>query len=238
MSLFVILRNGARPNSWLLAKTARRSSCGLWRRGDQEAGRGMDLEFQRKRLHDRLEHLFRPIAGLLARSRISPNQVSIAGAILNLGSAVLVVNDALVTAGIVYLVAGTLDLLDGALARLTRMSTPFGAFLDSTLDRISEGIVFAAVAYYFAHRGQAWEASLVVLALLGSLLVSYTRARAEALGAKCKVGVMTRAERVILVALGLLFASLPLAIYILVALTGFTVAQRILHTSRQLRVQL
>ena len=198
----------------------------------------MDLELLRKRLHDRLEHLFKPLAGLLARAGISPNQVSFTGAGLNFISAVLVVNDALFAAGIVYLVAGVLDLLDGALARHARMSTPFGAFLDSTLDRISEGIVFAAVVYYFAHRGEALEAGLVVLALLGSLLVSYTRARAEALGAKCKVGVMTRAERVILVALGLLFASLPLAIYILVALTGFTVVQRIVHTSRQLRIQL
>lgn len=195
----------------------------------------MDLEALRTLLHDRFEALIRPLARLLARANVSPNQVSLAGAGLNVVSAILVVEDALVAAGIVYLLAGALDLMDGTLARLAQRATPFGAFLDSTLDRLSEGIVFAAVAYYFAHRGQALEAGLVVLALVGSLLVSYTRARAEALGAKCKVGLMTRAERIVLVALGLLFAWLPLAIYILVALTGLTVVQRIVHASRALR---
>lgn len=195
----------------------------------------MDLEALRTLLHDRFEALIRPLARLLARANVSPNQVSLAGAGLNVVSAILVVEDALVAADIVYLLAGALDLMDGTLARLAQRATPFGAFLDSTLDRLSEGIVFAAVAYYFAHRGQALEAGLVVLALVGSLLVSYTRARAEALGAKCKVGLMTRAERIVLVALGLLFAWLPLAIYILVALTGLTVVQRIVHASRALR---
>lgn len=195
----------------------------------------MDLAARREQLHDRLEAMFRPVAAVLARLRVSPNQVSVAGAALNVVSAILVTQDALVAAGLVYLVAGALDLMDGTLARLAKRSTPFGAFLDSTLDRLSEGVVFAAVVYYFAHRGQALEASLVVLALLGSLLVSYTRARAEALGAKCKVGMMTRAERVVVVALGLLFAWLPMAIYILVALTSVTVIQRILEASRALR---
>ncbi len=195
----------------------------------------MDLETRRKHLHDRLERLIRPLAALLARANVSPNQVSVAGAGLNVVAAILVVQDALVSAGILYLLAGSLDLMDGALARLSQRSTPFGAFLDSTLDRLSEGIVFAAVVYYFARHGQPLEAGLVVLALLGSLLVSYTRARAEALGAECKVGVMTRAERVVLVALGLLFAWLPLAMFILAALTGITVAQRILEVSRTLR---
>jgi CDP-diacylglycerol--glycerol-3-phosphate 3-phosphatidyltransferase len=195
----------------------------------------MDLETRRKHLHDRLERLIRPLAALLARANVSPNQVSVAGAGLNVVAAALVMQDALVPAGILYLLAGSLDLMDGALARLAHRSTPFGAFLDSTLDRLSEGIVFAAVVYHFAQHGRPLEAGLVVLALLGSLLVSYTRARAEALGAECKVGVMTRAERVVLVALGLLFAWLPLAMLILVALTGFTVVQRILQASRTLR---
>lgn len=193
------------------------------------------MEAIRRRIQEAAERAFRPLAALLARLHISPNHVSLSGAFLNVVAALLVMKGQLVPAGLVYIVASVCDMLDGILARFAQKASPFGAFLDSTLDRISEGVVFAAVAYYFARHHQAVEAGLVVLALVGSLLVSYTRARAEALGAECKVGVMTRAERVILVTFGLLFASLPLVIYIMVVLTGLTVAQRVFHTARQLR---
>jgi CDP-diacylglycerol--glycerol-3-phosphate 3-phosphatidyltransferase len=126
-------------------------------------------------------------------------------------------------------------MLDGTLARLSKMVTPFGAFLDSTLDRASEGVVLAAVAYRLAAEGREIDAGLVVVALLGSFLVSYTRARAEALGLECKVGLMSRPERVVLLAIGLFFDVLPFVVYILAALTTFTVVQRVLHTHRQLR---
>jgi CDP-diacylglycerol--glycerol-3-phosphate 3-phosphatidyltransferase len=109
--------------------------------------------------------------------------------------------------------------------------------LDSTADRISEGVVFAAIAYHFAAHGQSVSAAVAVLALLGSLLVSYTRARAEGLGLQCKVGIVTRAERVVLVALGLMFGLLPESIYLLAALTAFSTTQRIVHTLRQLYPQ-
>ena len=139
------------------------------------------------------------------------------------------------TAAIVYLVAGTCDLLDGMLARLASRATPFGGFLDSTLDRISEGVVFIAIAYQFAAMGQSLEAALVVLALLGSFMVSYTRARAEAAGAECLVGIVTRAERVLLIAIGLFFGVLAVVIYVIVVLTSVTVVQRVFHTHRALR---
>jgi CDP-diacylglycerol--glycerol-3-phosphate 3-phosphatidyltransferase len=112
--------------------------------------------------------------------------------------------------------------------------TKFGAFLDSTLDRVSEGAMLAAIAYLLASRGHSVDVALVVLALLGSLLVSYTRARAESLGLDCKVGLMSRPERIILIALGLFFNVLSYVIYIMVALTAFTVIQRVVHTYRQL----
>lgn len=191
------------------------------------------MEHVRDLIKVRLEILFTPVARWLWRLNVKPNHVSVAGVALNVVATVLIVTDHLVLAGVVYLVAGSLDLLDGLLARLAKMASPFGAFLDSTLDRISEGVVFAAIVYRFAIEGRALDASLVVLALLGSLLVSYTRARAEGLGVDCKVGVVTRAERVVLVAVGLLSGLLSPVIYVLVALTAFTVSQRIARTFRQ-----
>jgi len=153
--------------------------------------------------------------------------------LLNLVAAALIVAGNLWLAGVVYLAAGMLDLLDGVLARLAESDSRFGAFLDSTLDRISEGVVFAAIAYYLALGGNAVGAGLVVLALLGSLLVSYTRARAEGLGVECKVGIVTRAERVVLIAFALLSGWLPEVIYLLLVLTGVTVAQRVHRVHRQ-----
>lgn len=166
--------------------------------------------------------------------RVTPNEVTIAGTVLNVAAAALVVADHLIYAGIVFLVAGCFDMLDGALARLAQKVTRFGAFLDSTLDRVSEGVVMAAIAYLLATEGRAVDAALVVLALMGAMLVSYTRARAESLGIECKVGIMSRPERVILIALGLFFDVLPYVIYIMLALTVFTVIQRVVHTYRQL----
>ena len=157
------------------------------------------------------------------------------GALLNLAAAALVVGDRLVLAGVVFVVGSLLDMLDGTLARLAQKVSPFGAFLDSTLDRASEGIVLAAVAYRLAEQGRSVDAALVVVALLGSLLVSYTRARAEALGLECKVGFMSRPERVVLLSIGLFFDLLPYVVYLLVVLTTVTVGQRVAHTYRQLR---
>ena len=169
--------------------------------------------------------------------RITPNEVTVAGTVLNMAAAGLVIAQHLVYAAIVFLIAGCFDMLDGALARLSQKTTPFGAFLDSTLDRVSEGVVFAGIAYLLATQGHSVDVALVVLALLGSILVSYTRARAEALGVECKVGLMSRPERIILIALGLFFDVLPYVIYIMLALTAFTVVQRVVHTYRQLSKQ-
>jgi CDP-diacylglycerol--glycerol-3-phosphate 3-phosphatidyltransferase len=121
--------------------------------------------------------------------------------------------------------------------------TLFGAFLDSTLDRIEEGVVLAAVEGYFAARGDEFPAAMCVVAVLGSLMVSYTRARAEALGVECQVGLATRPVRVVVLSIGLVFARgaslgdfelLAPAIYVLAALTAITVVQRVWHTKRAL----
>ena len=184
-----------------------------------------------------LRKSFTPFLSTLHKLGVTPNVVTIAGTVLNAGVAVLVIFDHLIYAGILLLVAGLFDMLDGSLARLTEKVTPFGAFLDSTLDRVSEGMVLAGIAYFLATQGgqrAAIDAALVVMALLGSILVSYTRARAESLGVECKSGIMTRPERIILVAIGLFFNVLPYVIYIMLALTMFTVVQRVVHTYREL----
>jgi len=184
-----------------------------------------------------LRKSFMPFLSTLHKLGVTPNVVTITGTVLNAGVAVLVIFDHLIYAGILVLVAGLFDMLDGSLARLTEKVTPFGAFLDSTLDRVSEGMVLAGIAYFLAVQGgqrAAIDAALVVMALLGSILVSYTRARAESLGVECKSGIMTRPERIILVAIGLFFNVLPYVIYIMLALTMFTVVQRVVHTYREL----
>ncbi len=177
---------------------------------------------------------FMPLLSALQHLKVTPNQVTVAGTVINVAAAALVVTDHLIYAGIVFLLGGCFDMLDGALARRTHKSSTFGAFLDSTLDRVSEGVMLSAIAYSLAVRGSSVDAALVVLALMGSMLVSYTRARAESLGLECKVGIMSRPERVILVALGLFFNVLSYVIYIMLALTVFTVIQRVVHTYRQL----
>lgn len=200
-------------------------------------GSGKGMETLRDYLRALLDRAAMPVATVLLWCRVTPNQVSLMGVVLTLVTAALIVDGRLLVAGILYILAASLDLLDGALARLAKLASRFGAFLDSTADRVSEGVVFAAIAYHFASRGQSVDAALAVLALLGSVLVSYTRARAEGLGLECKVGIMTRAERVLLVAFGLMLGLLPEAIYLLVALTAFSAMQRIVHAFRQLNPQ-
>lgn len=195
------------------------------------------MESIREFFGTQLRRGFVPMLSALRWLKVTPNQVTIAGTILNMAAAALVIADHLIYAGIVFLVAGCFDMLDGALARLAQKVTPFGAFLDSTLDRVSEGVVLAAIAYLLTVEGRAIDAALVVLALMGGMLVSYTRARAESLGLECKVGLMSRPERIILIALGLFFDVLPYVIYIMLALTVFTVIQRVVHTYRQLGKQ-
>jgi CDP-diacylglycerol--glycerol-3-phosphate 3-phosphatidyltransferase len=192
------------------------------------------LEQLRDRIHRSLDRRLLPLCRVLAGFGVRPNQVTVAGTLVCVLGAALVALDHLVLGGLVWLAGSALDMLDGGLARSQGRVSPGGAFLDSTFDRISEGALFAAIAYHFAVTGAALDAALTVLALLGALLVSYTRARAEALGAECKVGIITRAERVLLLALGLCFGLIAPVITLLVVLSAISVAQRIHHVLRQL----
>jgi phosphatidylinositol phosphate synthase len=179
----------------------------------------------------------------LARTRITPNVLTATGVSLCLAAAVLVPfaeHDKLLLywlAAAIFVVGSLLDILDGALARAGGKSTPFGAFIDSTTDRVGEGAMLAAIALVFARSGSDWAVVVTVAAVVGSFLVSYTRARAEALGLRGDVGLGSRAERVVLITAGLVFApwgGLPWAIVALAATAWLTVGQRILHVRKQL----
>ena len=192
------------------------------------------LETLRERLEGPLRARLEPVVRWLAARRITPNQVTLAAWALSLLAALCVGAGWLRLGALVLIVAGLGDLVDGMLARATDRVSRFGAFFDSTLDRLSEGAVLAAVAYRFASDGQPLLVVVVVLALLGSLLVSYTRARAEALGIDCKVGLMSRAERTVLLIAGLLLGLLGPAIVLMAALTLCTVGQRMWHVHEAL----
>jgi CDP-diacylglycerol--glycerol-3-phosphate 3-phosphatidyltransferase len=182
----------------------------------------------------------------LIESRLTPNAISIAGLIGNIVAAVLVWQRYFFLGGVAFVLGSVMDTLDGRYSRMSGKGSPFGAFLDSTLDRVEEGIVLMAVATWFAAKGNELAVAAVVAAVLFSLMVSYTRARAEALGVECKVGIATRAVRVVILSAGLLFAKivtidnrslLEWAIYALALLTIFTTLQRVAHVRRELGKQ-
>ena len=180
----------------------------------------------------------------LARTGVTPNVLTTTGVSLCLVAAILVPfedrGDRVLVywlAAAIFVIGSLLDILDGALARVGGKATPFGAFIDSTTDRVGEGAMLAAIALVFSRNGEDWAVVLAVAAVVGSFLVSYTRARAEALGLKGDVGLGSRAERVVLITAGLVFApwgGLPWAILALAVTAWLTVFQRVLHVRKQL----
>jgi CDP-diacylglycerol---glycerol-3-phosphate 3-phosphatidyltransferase len=185
----------------------------------------------------------RSIVGL-ARTRITPNALTTAGVSLCLAAAVIVYfeyhNKLLFywLGAFVFVVGSILDILDGALARAGGKTTPFGSFLDSTTDRVGEGAMLGAIALIFARHGNEVALGATIAAIAGSFLVSYTRAKAEALGLRGDVGLGSRAERVVAITAGLVLAPwgvLQWAIYLLTATAWLTVVQRILFVRKQLR---
>jgi CDP-diacylglycerol--glycerol-3-phosphate 3-phosphatidyltransferase len=184
--------------------------------------------------------LARWFAGAVRVTRISPNAITIAGSALNLVAAWLVFEQEFLAAAAVFLLGSLLDAMDGAVAIITDKVTPFGGFLDSTLDRVSEGFVLTGIGLMFANEGNLWPVGACFVALASSYLVSYTRAKAEAIGVECKAGLASRFERVVVITLGLGFAAidervLEGAVYLLAATATLTVIQRILHVARATR---
>src|SRR5579875_4122960 len=198
--------------------------------------------------------IIRPLANL----GVTPNMLTLVGLLLSGLTALVIAQGYLVAGGLLVLFAGIFDMFDGAVARVRQAATTFGAFFDSTLDRYSESIILFGLLWYvlqrpdlheqlwpFGHE-QLWMIVLVFVAVVGSLMVSYTKARAEGLGLECKTGLLARPERVVILALGLLFsgffpAALPWALALLAIFSNVTAIERIVYvwhvTSRAARTQ-
>ena len=182
-----------------------------------------------------------PVGRGLAAVGLTANALTIIAFLLNLLVGLVIALGYQVWGGVLVLVVGAFDMLDGAVARATGSASTFGAFLDSTLDRYSEGAVYLGLLVFFARQGDLTMLVVAYLVLLGSFIVSYTRARAEGLGLKCEVGLLPRPERIVLLGLGLLlnqwllplgFSFLVVVLWTLVVLVNFTALQRVLHVRR------
>lgn len=174
-----------------------------------------------------------PIARFLAWAHISPNALTIFGALLNVGVAYILSTGRFLIGGIALLVAGCFDALDGSLARYTGKVSAFGAFLDSTMDRYSEALVYLGLLIYYSKSGALTQQVLIYVTLVGSLLVSYTRARAEGIGVTCKEGLFTRVERALVLLVFLLIDQMQIGLWVLAVLTNVTVIQRMLVVWRK-----
>jgi CDP-diacylglycerol--glycerol-3-phosphate 3-phosphatidyltransferase len=168
-----------------------------------------------------------PIARITGQTGISPNAVTFIGFLLTVVVASLLAGGYLQLAGILLIVAAFFDAIDGSMARQLQRTTPFGAFLDSTTDRFSEAVLFLGVLIQFQEKGANTGMILTYIAIVGSLMVSYTRARAEGIGVSIKGGLLTRFERIVVLIAGLLLNQLTIALWILAVLTNFTALQRI-----------
>ncbi|MCA1704561.1 MAG: CDP-alcohol phosphatidyltransferase family protein [Actinobacteria bacterium] len=186
------------------------------------------------------DKVMQPVGRALAHTPLSPNAVTVTGVLVQAVVAWLIIEGRLELAGLAAIVAALLDVFDGALAKAKGLVTRFGAFLDSTTDRLSDALLFVPIAWLYgvepdvpAH-DERWVAAVALVALVASFLVSYVKARAESVGLSAKVGIAERAERVILVIIALVFNNLlPAIMLILAVLAVVTVAQRMVHVYRQ-----
>lgn len=169
------------------------------------------------------------IGRVLARWNVSPNGVTYLGLVLTVGVAALAALGEIRWAGVAYIFAALCDALDGTLARVSGKGSRFGAFLDSNIDRYEESIVFLGLSVYYAQVGGQWEIPLLLLVTVGSLMVSYSRARAEALGVACTVGFMTRVPRVVIMIAGMILDQVLITLIILAVTTLFTSFHRMYH---------
>lgn len=178
--------------------------------------------------------LITPVVNFFIAHKLNPNHFTTVGFILSLVTAYVFATGSIPLAGALVLLAGTFDIIDGRVARATNRVTKFGALYDSTLDRYSEVIVFFGIAYHFVDHGFLWRSVAVSMALGGSLMVSYIRARAEGLNFECKVGIMQRPERIVLLGLGAIATffyeyALDVAIWLIAIFANFTAIQRLYH---------
>jgi len=174
-----------------------------------------------------------PIMQTLSKSGVTPDILTFAGLGISIGAAYFLAVGHFLFGGILILVSGLFDLLDGALARFTRQTTKFGAILDSTVDRISEAALLCGLLIWHIPKGAVLEIVLIFAVLVGSFLVSYIRARAEGLGLECEVGLFTRAERVVVLAIGLLVGQVSIVLWILLVFVYVTTAQRLIYLRKE-----
>jgi CDP-diacylglycerol--glycerol-3-phosphate 3-phosphatidyltransferase len=181
---------------------------------------------------DRIAGWTDPFVRLLLRLRLRPNHLTILGFGTSLLAAVAFARGRERLAGCLLILSGLFDFFDGSLARLSGQATPFGAFLDSIIDRYSDLVVFLGILLLFIRAGRNPEVLLTMAVLVGSVMVSYTKARAQSIGVACEIGLMERPERQICLIAGALLNLLPLTLWVLAILVNFTAVQRIFHTRR------
>ena len=167
-----------------------------------------------------------PLARFISRTGISPNVITVIGFLLMAGVAFVLARGYLVWGGLLIIAAALFDAIDGTLARMMGRTSRFGAFLDSTLDRFSEAIIFLGLFIYLIEQDQKIELILIYATVVGSMMVSYARARAEGIGVPLKDGLFTRFERIFILVVGLLFNQLTLALWVLAIFTNLTAIQR------------
>lgn len=187
---------------------------------------------------DHMATLLTPLARLLDRAGISPNAITVSGLLLSVCAGTVLALGYRLPGAALIVASGLMDGLDGLLARYAHKTTRFGAFLDSVLDRWSDSALLIGLLAWYAQTGMQIPAILAGVALATSLLVSYTRARAEGIGAQCKRGLFTRLERLIAIVAGLVLNQMHIALWAIAILSAFTALQRIYYTFKYVQVRL
>ena len=197
-----------------------------------------------RRIQQRVRQFVNSIMRPLARLGITPNTLTILGLLLSTFTALVIAQGFLLAGGLLVLFAGIFDMFDGAMARVRNAASTFGAFFDSTLDRYSESIILFGLLFYALQRPglhdalwpfqyeQPWMIALIYIAGIGSLMVSYAKARAEGLGLECKTGLLARPERVVILAIGLLTGTVMWALVLLAIFSHVTAIERVVHVMR------
>jgi CDP-diacylglycerol--glycerol-3-phosphate 3-phosphatidyltransferase len=185
-----------------------------------------------ERLREWTQGIRAPIGRLVGNLGISPNALTVIGYLLSLLVAYVLATGRLQAGGVLVAVAALFDALDGTVARATGQTSTFGAFFDSVMDRFSEATVLFGLFLWYSQIGARTELALIYVTIVGSLMVSYARARAEGLGVQCKVGLLTRFERIALLVIGLTIQQVSLMLWVMAVLTNFTALQRTYHVWR------
>lgn len=195
------------------------------------------LQVVRDAIRTKATHTFNPLATGLGNMGISPNHLTILGFLLSIGVGILLAEGQFFWGGVLLVFTSLFDGLDGLVARASGKAGKFGAHLDSTLDRYSEGVVFLGLLIYYSKANSVLDTVLIFVALLASLMVSYTKARAEGLGLECKVGLLSRLERLVILILGLTLNQVRLALWAIAILANLTAVQRMIHVWQQTEKQ-